>query len=105
MVKKKHKDKKIQKKIAKNRINKLFIMAQHCAITGKIKTANRYIEIARNISMKYLVTIPKPFKRSFCKHCYSYLLPNITCRIRIHNSKIIIYCYNCKKFTRFPLKK
>ena len=104
MSKRKQKDKKLQKIIAKNRINKLFVMAEHCAISGKRNLADRYVEIARKISMKYLVPIPKQFKRSFCKHCYSYLLSDSTCRIRIHHGKLVVYCYNCKKYTRFPLK-
>lgn len=105
MVKRTSKDKKLQKKIAKNRICKLFIMAEQCALSGKIKLADRYVEIARKISMKYLVTIPREFKRRFCKHCYSYLLPSATCRIRIHRGNLVIYCYSCKKYNRFPLKK
>ena len=105
MVKRSSKDKKTQKKIAKNRINKLFIMAEHCALSGKLKLADRYVEIARKISMKYLIPIPKQYKRSFCKHCYSYFLPDVTCRFRIHHGKLVVYCLKCEKYTRIPLKK
>lgn len=105
MTKRTSKDKKLQKKIAKNRINKLFVMAEHCALSGKINLADRYVEIARKLSMKYLVRMPKQFKRRFCKHCCSYLLPDATCRVRIHHGKLVIYCYKCKKYTRIPLKK
>jgi len=99
-----HKDKKIQKSIADKRINKLFLMAEQKALSGDFDLADRYVEIARKLSMRHLLPISKDFKRRFCKHCYSYLLPNITSRIRIHRSKIIIYCYNCNKYTRIPLK-
>lgn len=104
MSKRKQKEKKQQKIIAKKRIQKLFSMAEFSALTGKITLANHYVEIARKISMKYLVPIPKDFKRNFCKHCHYYLVPNQNCRIRIHRSKIVIYCYNCKNFTRLPIK-
>jgi len=104
MVKnKKIKDKKIQKSIAKNRIIRLFNMAEQRALSGDFELADRYVEIARRISMKNLVPIPKEFKRCFCKHCYSYLLPGTNSRFRLHRKKIIIFCKNCNKYTRFPL--
>jgi len=105
MRNKKNRSKMIQKKIAKRRIEKLFIMAEETALLKKFNLANRYVEIARKISMRYLVPIPKKFKRRFCKHCYHYLLPDATCRVRIHRGKIIIFCLNCKKNSRFIINR
>jgi len=96
--------KKQQKNIARRRIDKLFEMAEENALSNNLKLANRYIEIARKISMRNLTSIKKEQKHRFCKHCYIYLLPNITCRIRINRGKIITYCYNCLKYTRIPIK-
>ncbi len=104
MVKRTQKDKKIQKNIAKNRIKKLFTMAEQCALNNKLGLADRYVEIARKISMKYLVPMPKEYKRCFCKHCYCYLLPNVNSRIRVHRGKLVVHCFNCKKYMRMPLK-
>ena len=104
MIKRAAKNKKFQKTIADKRINKLFSMAEQRALSGNFNLADRYVELARKISMRYLVPIPKEYKRRFCKHCYSYLLPHVTCRIRIHRGKLIIYCHNCKRYTRIPLK-
>jgi len=104
MPKRKLKDKKIQKTIARNRINQLFLLAEKYALSGRLNLANRYVDLARKISMRYLVPMPKEFKRRFCKHCYQYLLPHVTCRIRIHRGKLVIYCHNCKKYTRIPTK-
>lgn len=103
--KRRSKDKKMQCSIALKRINKLFFMAESKALSGDLSIANRYVGIARKLSMKYLVPIPKKFKRCFCKHCYFYLLPDLNSRFRVHRSKLIIYCYNCKKYTRIPLKR
>ncbi len=102
---KKRRDKKLEKKIARNRINKLFSMAERSALNNKLNQANRYIEIARKIAMKYQLRIPSFLKRKYCKHCYSYLLPGKNCTVRIHRSKIVIYCDICKKHIRIPLKK
>ncbi len=98
-------NKKIQKKIAEKRIKKLFSLAEKKARFDEWDLADRYVEIARKISMRYLVKIPKEFKRRYCKHCYSYLHTGKNCRIRISRGKIILYCENCKKYTRIPLKK
>src|SRR3989344_4539174 len=65
--------------------------------------SNRYIHLAREIAMKFKVRIPRELKRKFCKHCYHYLVPGKNCRVRIHKSRVIYYCNNCKKFMRFIL--
>jgi ribonuclease P protein subunit RPR2 len=104
MSKVKPRNKKIQKNIAKNRILNLFNLAEQKALSGNFNLANRYVQVARKISMRHLVTIPNEFKRRFCKHCYQYLLPDNNCRIRLHRGRLIIHCHNCKKFSRIPLK-
>ena len=98
-------NKKNQRTIAKNRIDKLFELADKNALYDRLDLSNKYVELARKISMRYLVNIPRDHKRKYCKHCYNYLLPLVTGGTRIHRGKIIIYCYNCKKFSRIPLKK
>jgi ribonuclease P protein subunit RPR2 len=96
--------KKQQREIAGRRIGKLFTMAEENALSGKLDLTNRYVELARKISMRNLTPIKKEYKRRFCKHCYSYLLPTVTCRTRINRGKLVVYCHNCKKYTRIPLK-
>jgi ribonuclease P protein subunit RPR2 len=95
--------KKLQKNIAHNRIQYLFSHAEKSALQGKFILSDRYVTLARKISMKYLVPIPAEYKRRYCKHCYCYILPPVTCRIRIHHAMIITYCRNCKKYSRIPL--
>ena len=97
-------NKKIKKTIAKNRIKRLFTLAEECALNNKLVLSNRYVFLARKISMRYLVPIPNKFKRRFCKHCYCYLIPGKNCRVRIYRSRIIVNCFNCKKYTRIPLR-
>jgi len=104
MTKRNIKDKKSQKTVASKRIIQLFKLAEQNALSNKLNLSNRYVDLARRISMRYLVPIPREFKRCFCKHCYQYMLPNVTCRVRIYRNKLIIYCNNCKRYTRFPLK-
>jgi ribonuclease P protein subunit RPR2 len=87
-----------QKEIAKERIEQLFQQAE------KNKSlANRYVTLARKIAMKTKLRIPREYKRRFCKHCYKYLHKDNS-RVRIQKGKIIISCFECKKFMRIPLK-
>ncbi len=99
------KNKKVQKSIAKKRIIKLFDLAEKKALSENFNLANRYVEIARKISMRNLTPIPNNLKHKYCKHCYCYLLPDNNCRIRLHKKRIIIFCKVCNRFTRIPLKK
>ena len=96
--------KKFQKSIAKNRIQHLFRLAEQYALNDKLYLSDRYVFLARKISMRYLVSIPREFKHQFCKHCYCYLLPGVNCRVRTRRNNIVTYCYNCKKYMRIPLR-
>jgi len=91
-----------QKEIALERIKKLFKEAK-LAFKRDPKLSNRYVALARKISMKTKTRIPGNFKKQFCKHCYTFLKPGENCRIRTKDKKLIYYCKNCKKYMRFPL--
>ena len=97
-------DKNIHKRIALSRIQRLFRLAEEYALRGRMNLADRYVFLARKIAMRYLVSIPSEFKRCFCKHCYRYLLPGVSGRIRINKGRIVVYCFNCNRYTRMPLK-
>ncbi|HIH15460.1 MAG: ribonuclease P protein subunit RPR2 [archaeon GW2011_AR17] len=99
---KKRNDQAKQKKIAEERIEILFQKAEQAF--PNTKRANRYIDIARHIAMKLNIHMSKKQKRSFCKHCYTYLVSGVNAQTRIRNGNIIIYCKECKKYTRIPIK-
>jgi len=90
-------------KTAKESINHLFTEAEKVFSEDK-SLANRYVEIARKIGMKYKVRIPSNLQRKFCKHCYKFLMPGKNLRVRTQKSKVVYYCLECKKFMRFPYK-
>lgn len=93
-----------QKEIVLERIKELFRQAK--LIFKKDKTlADRYVKLARELSMKFKISIPSDLKRQFCKHCYHYLMPGENCRIRTQKGKVVYYCLDCKKYMRFVLKK
>ena len=98
------KDKKSDKKIALEKIKTLFSESEK-QFSKNPNLSNRYVNLARKLAMKFNITMPREFKRKFCKHCYAYLVPNKNCRVRIHKSRVIYSCDSCKKFMRFVLKK
>ena len=94
----------MSKEIARERIRKLFLEADKAFKKNK-KLSNRYVEIARKIAMKLNLKMPKKYKRRYCKHCYKYLKNGVNARVRVHKSRVVIYCMECKKYTRIPLVK
>ncbi len=104
-MKRKYKAKSENKReIARERIEILFKQAKE-KFSKNPKLSNRYVKLARGLAMKVKVRIPPDLKRKFCKHCYSYLVPSKNLRVRTHNTKVIYYCFECKKYMRFPYKK
>jgi ribonuclease P protein subunit RPR2 len=98
------KELKKQKDIGRERIVTLFEQAED-VFRKEPKLSNRYVELARKIAMKCKIRIPTNLKRKVCKHCYCYLVPGKNCRVRTHEGKVVYYCFNCKKYIRFPYTK
>jgi len=100
---KKFKEKQKIKEKAKDKIVYFFKLADK-TFPENPGLANRYVTLARKYSMKFNVKIPKELQKKFCKHCYKYLHPGKNSRVRTLKGKLIIYCFNCKKFNRYPLR-
>jgi ribonuclease P protein subunit RPR2 len=89
--------------IAEQRIARLFTLAKE-AYNKDPALSNSYVDIARRISTRHRVSIPKELRRQICKNCGSYLLPGQNCRIRADGNNIIITCLNCGNIKRYPYK-
>src|SRR3989344_8510118 len=103
MPKKRHYQKPVQQlKIAKKRIDFLFKLAkEHFKQDSRL--SDKYIKLARKIAMKYKIKLPSSMKKRFCKHCHNYLVPGVSCRVRIHKRRVIYYCLSCKHYIRHPI--
>ena len=91
-----------QIKIAKERIDILFKEAKEVA-RERPDLARRYVRLAKKIGMRYNVRLGR-LKRNFCKYCYSFFIPGVTCSQRLRNGKITIKCLSCNKIIRYPYK-
>ncbi len=94
--------KKLSKKEARIKVLDYFDKADNIFKEDK-ELANKYIKKARRLAMKYKLRLGK-LKRKFCKHCYSYLMPGVNSRTRTKDGKVVIYCSECKNYTRIPYK-
>ena len=89
--------------IAEQRIKRLFDLAK-AAYPSRPDLSDRYVDIARRISMRHRVGIPREFKRYVCKECCSYLVPGQNSRIRLDGNNIIVTCLKCGSIRRYPYK-
>ncbi len=103
-MKKKYAKKRDQNKAtAKEHMASLLKQAEE--IFNKNKTlANRYVKLAREIAMKFKCRFTSEQRRKFCKHCYSFLMPNKNCRVRTRDGMLIHYCLECKNYNRYKYK-
>ncbi len=83
------------------RIIRLFELAE---CEHDQKKCDRYVELARKLSMRHRVRIPRELKMRICKHCYSYLTPGEISRVRLDGRNIVVTCLNCGGQMRRPYK-
>jgi len=96
--------KKANPTVLLERIEALFNEAQDVFRKNK-DLANRYVILARKLAMKHRLKIPMKYKRMYCRHCYSFMMPGANARVRNTKKTITYYCEECKRYMRFPKKK
>jgi|SRR3989344_4900131 len=99
-MRQKKQDKIIIKELAKEEIINLFTKAENVFKQNKTKS-NEFIKKARKLAMQKNIKISKEFKRKYCRHCNSYLVPGKNCRVRTQPGRVVYTCLECKKFMRF----
>ncbi|MCX9013722.1 MAG: ribonuclease P [Candidatus Methanoperedens sp.] len=95
------KQKSWAKDMAHQRINRLFELAASEFDTHP-ERSNRYVNLARRLSMRYRVRMPDELKPMICKHCHSYLVQGKNARTRLQGKRITTTCLICGKQMRHP---
>jgi len=70
--------------------------------------AQRYVNLARAISARAKVRLPRALRRRICRHCGTYLWPGVNCRVRLRVNReahLTITCLNCKRQMRIYYKQ
>ncbi|RLI00457.1 ribonuclease P [Candidatus Bathyarchaeota archaeon] len=71
------------------------------------KLAQRYVYLARKVSMKSRVKIPRKWKIFICRGCKKLMIPGLNCRVRIQRrrkSHVVLTCLMCGHIKRFNYK-
>ncbi len=97
--------KRYAKKIAKERIDILFTLADKATKNNDFELARRYVELILKISRKYKVRLKKEQKYMICKKCHTYLLPGKTAKVRLKRGKVVVKCERCGNYKRYPIKR
>ncbi|MCK4476531.1 MAG: hypothetical protein KAU16_07370 [Methanophagales archaeon] len=93
--------------IALQRIKRLFELAEADARktdTKERSRSDRYVQLAREIGMRYRVRIPSHLKMRICTGCYSFLIPGKNAQVRLRGDYITTTCLRCGKQMRRPYK-
>lgn len=88
-------------KIANERVEILFSMAEKC-ITTEPELSASYVNILEHIVKHYHLRLNKNLKGRICKKCHVVLVPGFNCTVRIRSSsKLVAYtCSKCKSDMR-----
>jgi len=97
------KQKEEANEIARERVEKLLEQAEKAATEGDLESANRYVEMAWKIKLKFRIRLTKYQKRLFCKKCLKFLLEGKTGTYRTENKQLVIRCGGCGDVKRVPL--
>jgi ribonuclease P protein subunit RPR2 len=95
------------KRIANERVQTLFRLAREI-LHEDPALAQRYVDLARRVAMAAKIRLPREYRRQVCRHCKSFILSGVNCRVRIQQQRephVVITCLNCGKQTRIPLAK
>jgi len=94
-----------ERRVALERIEILFRLAEQEAIQRRADRARRYVDLARRIGMRYNVRMPAALKRRFCKSCHTYFVPSLNARVRVGRGHLVITCTACGAVQRLPYRR
>lgn len=95
------------REIALKRIERLFDLAIKM-LGERSDLSQRYVEIARKISMRVRVRIPREKRMLICRHCKRFIFPGVSARFRLQPRRephIVITCLYCGRHMRRPLRR
>jgi len=98
-----HVAKRDAKDIARERIDRLFDLAQWETVSGNDERAKRYVSLALRIGERHKVRTGH--KRTYCPACHSYFLPPKNVRVRTRSGRIAMTCLGCGNVLRFQLSQ
>jgi len=91
------------KDIARERIERLFELAEKEALSGSHARAKRYVALALRMGKRHKVR--STHKRTYCPECLSFFTPPKNLRVRTHRGRISMTCLECGHIIRYPVNR
>ncbi len=89
------------KSIARERIERLFELAENEAKADRQGRAKRYVSLALRLGERHKVRTGH--KRSYCTRCHAFFVPPRNVRVRTSRGNLSITCLACGRIMRMPL--
>jgi len=92
-----------QREVALERIEVLFGQAGVLAAAGDVGSASDRVRLARDISTRCNVRMPREFKLRFCRSCLAYFTAG-DCRRRLNSRehRVEVKCLRCGRTAYLP---
>lgn len=94
--------KHLERALARRRISRLFELAHRRTLEEDPAHADRSVQLARRIAMRYQTGLTADQRDRTCNGCRGYLAPGVTARIRVQDSAKRTTCLRCGHHHRRP---
>ncbi|MGV8169631.1 MAG: ribonuclease P protein component 4 [Candidatus Nanoarchaeia archaeon] len=89
--------------VARTRINVLFEEAEKVFSEDRA-LSDRYVFLARNISLKFKVPFSREQKLRCCRNCGAFLAQGKNASVRLSKGNVVVKCFSCKSIRRYKFK-
>jgi ribonuclease P protein subunit RPR2 len=91
-------------RVASERVTDLFGLAEAEAAKGSGGFADRYVQLARKVGMRYNVRLLPEYRELYCRGCSTYWIDGRTVRTRLRAGRRVRTCLVCGRTRRVPLR-
>ena len=92
-------------RVARERIADLFALAEREARNGNGTLADRYVQLARRIGMRYNVRLLPEFSELYCRGCSSFWVEGTSVHTRLRSGRRVRTCLRCGRERRVPYRR
>jgi ribonuclease P protein subunit RPR2 len=90
-------------RIARDRVARLFALADQERSQGDLSRSHRYVRLARRIGMRYTVRISGVLREQYCRSCSAYWVEGRTVTTRLRGGIRVRTCRVCHRIRRTRL--
>lgn len=89
-------------RISRERIADLFALAEKASTTDHPELADRYVQLARRIGMRYNIRFMPEYRELYCRGCSKFWVEGRTVRTRFRHGLRVRTCLACGRERRTP---